>query len=163
MRSVSKKLISFNWHVYIVQNESIQIKNTESRIKRSGAIQVDRLVLAPKWRHLWMEWIWILWTQLLDPTSKAKWLQISYMIPLVIKTWPYWTLRAARMTGRAKNRSHVPKILSFWVTSGLYYKHIMIINSDVYLINIINYCKLHLQGHNWWLYSDTPNCGITHW
>jgi hypothetical protein len=35
-------------------------------------LTTDRLVLAPKWRHLWMEWIQVLRTQLLDPTCRAK-------------------------------------------------------------------------------------------
>jgi len=65
--------------LYSLEYELIQIKNTWSSNKRGEAVfpkwKVDRLVLAPKWGHLWMEWIWVLWTQLLDPTCKAKWLK----------------------------------------------------------------------------------------
>jgi len=40
---------------------------------------VDRLVLVPKWCHLWMERIRVLWTQLLDLLAEQS-AQISYMI-----------------------------------------------------------------------------------
>ncbi len=40
--------------------------------KEGWSCPIDWLVLAPKWCHLWMEWIRVLWTQLLDPNSKAK-------------------------------------------------------------------------------------------
>ncbi len=40
--------------------------------------KADRLVLAPKWRHLWMEWIQGLWTQLLDPTCRTMCSNISH-------------------------------------------------------------------------------------
>ena len=49
----------------------IQYKRGWSRFSHRKA---DWLVLVPKWRHLWKEWILVLKTYLLDPTLRAKWL-----------------------------------------------------------------------------------------
>jgi hypothetical protein len=52
--------------------------------------KVDQLVLAPKWRYLWMEWIWVLWTQLPDPTCKAKWLKYLTWYYQILYTQSLW-------------------------------------------------------------------------
>ncbi len=43
----------------------------------------DQLVLVPKWRCLWMEWIGVVWTQLLYPLVEQS-AQISYTIHITI-------------------------------------------------------------------------------
>jgi len=52
--------------LYSTEPESIWIKKHNDSNKRGGAAfpkgKVDRLVLVPKWRHLWMERIQVLWT-----------------------------------------------------------------------------------------------------
>jgi len=61
------------------QEYRIQYRKGWSRFSKWKA---DWLVLEPKWCHLRMEWIRVLWTQLLDPTCRAKWLK--YL------TWYCW-------------------------------------------------------------------------
>ncbi len=76
---VSKKCISSNWHFYIVQNMSWSGSRIFDPVFKGGGggsrfskRKANRLVWATKWCHLWMEWIRVLWTQLLDPTCGAK-------------------------------------------------------------------------------------------
>ncbi len=77
----------FIWYRMIVnpdQEYRIQYKDGGSHFSKRKA---DHLLLAPKLCHLWMEWILVLWTQLLDPTCKAKRLTYFtwYMKPSLVK------------------------------------------------------------------------------
>jgi len=80
------------------QEYLIQYKRWWSRFSMRKA---DQLVLVPKWHHLWMEWIWVVWTQLLDPTCKAKWLK--YLT---------WYIREMFILGRKKVFYSIRSLLS---------------------------------------------------
>jgi len=53
----------------------------------------EKLVLAPKWRCLWMEWIRVVWTQLLDPLVEQS-AQISCMIRVTLLKMIYGEIEA---------------------------------------------------------------------
>jgi hypothetical protein len=88
---VSKKCISSNLHVFIVQNMSRSILRILDSVFEGGGTASPKgkrigSFLVPKLCHLWMEWIQILWTQLLYSTCRAKCSNILHDIFICISS-----------------------------------------------------------------------------